>query len=154
MDTRRFCPPEDSFSYRTLVSPDARKETSERSKAHCEPCFIYASVPSSRVNLALVYQTDVISQAQGSAYAECGRAKVLCAVYGPREIPRRSDFSMKGLLLCHFTRAPFSSSRRGRRSRAMGRRTDPEEQETGLALQEALASTVCLVRHLIHGAKG
>jgi exosome complex component MTR3 len=49
-------------------------------------------------------QTDVISQAKGSAYIEQGNTKVVCGVYGPREIPKRSDFSMSGVLFCHLVR--------------------------------------------------
>ena len=47
-------------------------------------------------------KTGVISQARGSSYVEQGRTKVMCGVYGPREIPRRSDFSMKGVLSCRY----------------------------------------------------
>ena len=47
-------------------------------------------------------RTGVISQARGSAYVEQGNTKVMCGVYGPREIPRRSDFSMKGVLSCRY----------------------------------------------------
>lgn len=47
-------------------------------------------------------KTGVISQARGSAYVEQGKTKVMCGVYGPREIPRRSDFSMNGVLSCRY----------------------------------------------------
>ena len=47
-------------------------------------------------------RTGVISQARGSAYVEQGQTKVMCGVYGPREIPRRSDFSMNGVLSCRY----------------------------------------------------
>ena len=47
-------------------------------------------------------KTGVISQARGSAYVEQGQTKVMCGVYGPREIPRRSDFSMNGVLSCRY----------------------------------------------------
>ena len=36
-----------------------------------------------------VMKTGVISQAKGSAYLEQGSTKVVCGVYGQREIPRR-----------------------------------------------------------------
>ena len=39
---------------------------------------------------------------------ESGRGKVLCAVFGPRDIPRRSDFSMRGVLFCSVTKAEFA----------------------------------------------
>ena len=51
---------------------------------------------------SVYFRTGVISQARGSAYVEQGDTKIMCGVYGPREIPRRSDFSMKGVLSCRY----------------------------------------------------
>lgn len=39
---------------------------------------------------------DVISQAKGSAFIEIGDTKVVCAIYGPREIQRGNDFKLIG----------------------------------------------------------
>ena len=50
----------------------------------------------------------MVSQAQGSAYVEQGGSKVVVAVWGPREVQRRSDFSMSGSLTVQFKFAPFS----------------------------------------------
>ncbi|KAJ8321833.1 hypothetical protein KUTeg_000304 [Tegillarca granosa] len=43
-------------------------------------------------------KAGVISQARGSAYLEQNETKVICAVYGPRELVKREEFSMKGQL--------------------------------------------------------
>ena len=85
-------------------------------------------------------RTGVISQAKGSAYVEQGGTKIICGVYGPREIPRRSDFSMKGLLTCRVQRTPFACPRR----RPPGG-LDEDERETAVILKEALEATVALV---------
>ena len=87
--------------------------------------------------------TGIISKAQGSAYIEQGQTKAICAVYGPREIPRKSDFSMKGILNCFFERTPFARKKR----RAPGPQgQDGEEDEVSKNLSEALEATVCMVR--------
>ena len=81
----------------------------------------------------------VISQAKGSAYLEQGGTKLLAAVYGPREVAHRRQFSMRGQLTAELKFAPFScyGARRGHQM-------DREEEELGLVVGEALSSTVCL----------
>eukprot|EP00088_Acartia_fossae_P041857 TRINITY_DN4381_c1_g1_i1.p1 TRINITY_DN4381_c1_g1~~TRINITY_DN4381_c1_g1_i1.p1 ORF type:complete len:268 (-),score=39.79 TRINITY_DN4381_c1_g1_i1:107-910(-) len=81
-------------------------------------------------------KTGVISHAKGSAFIEVGDTKVEVGVYGPREIPKRSDFSMKGILSCEMKFAPFACSTR------RGHQRDSEEIELGLLLKECLESTV------------
>ncbi|XP_071506164.1 exosome complex component MTR3-like [Diadema antillarum] len=83
-------------------------------------------------------KAGVVSQARGSAYIEARNTKVLCAVYGPREVPRREGFSMSGQLRCEFKFASFSC--RYRRSHV----TDSAERELGLQVQQALEPAVCL----------
>ena len=87
-----------------------------------------------------------MSKAQGSAYIEQGQTKAICAVYGPREIPRKSDFTMKGILNCTIERTPFAGSKR----KAPGSRGDLEEDEMSKTLSEALQATVCMVRFLFY----
>ena len=59
--------------------------------------------------------------------------------YGPREITRREEFSMKGQLTCEFKFATFSCQLR--------RQHQPDNQEKDLSIQllEALEPAVCLV---------
>ena len=99
--------------------------------------------------LSAVYRTGVLSQARGSAYVESGGCKVVCAVYGPRDIPKRSDFSLRGVLFCHVTSAEFSGGRDrtddgGKAQHAVRRGASPREQELSTALGDALASAVRL----------
>jgi len=89
----------------------------------------------------LFLKTGVISQAKGSAYIEQGGTKVMVGVYGPREVAHRRDFSMAGQLTASLKFAPFACLNR------RGQQADQEEEELGLVLGEALASTVCLHRY-------
>ena len=89
-----------------------------------------------------VLRTGVLSQSSGSAYIEQGSTKVIVGVHGPREIPRRSDFSMKGVLACHVQLAPFSAAA----SRRAPGGVDHEARELANIVKEALEATVCLVR--------
>lgn len=84
----------------------------------------------------------VISQAQGSAYIEMGNTKVICSVYGPREVKKRDEFSMEGQLCCDFKFATFSCPQR--RSHL----SDNEEKELSQQLLNALSPAVCLVSQL------
>ena len=66
-------------------------------------------------------------------------------MYGPREIPRKSDFSMKGILNCTFERTPFARTRR----QASGpQNLDADEEEVSKTLSEALQATVCMVSQI------
>ena len=97
------------------------------------------------LNEFAVLRTGVLSQSSGSAYIEQGSTKVIVGVHGPREIPRRSDFSMKGVLACHVQLAPFSAAA-SRRAPGGGAGVDQEAREVANIVKEALEATVCLVR--------
>jgi len=43
-------------------------------------------------------QTGVRSGAKGSSYIEMGNTKVICVVQGPKDLPKKVDFSSTGLL--------------------------------------------------------
>ena len=88
----------------------------------------------------------MLSQSSGSAYVEQGSTKVIVGVHGPREIPRRSDFSMKGVLACHVQLAPFSAAASRRAPGGIGGGVDQEAREVANIVKEALEATVCLVR--------
>jgi len=76
--------------------------------------------------------------AQGSCYLELGATKVTAAVYGPREVARRSEFSTTGQLSCELKFAPFSC--RSRR----GYIPDNQERELSQTLHTAVEPAVCL----------
>eukprot|EP00061_Rhincodon_typus_P002383 g17405.t1 len=97
VDTKRVRGPEDSQSPLLFVAGDAapsavpgraRVRADGRSAAEPRPVFARAGL---------------VSQADGSVYAECGLTKVLCAVYGPRESDRKEERRLSGATLgCEF----------------------------------------------------
>jgi len=66
-------------------------------------------------------ESGILENADGSAYVEQGRTKILAAVYGPKELhPRHLADPQKALLRCRYHMAPFSTEER--RSPAPSRR--------------------------------
>lgn len=60
-------------------------------------------------------EAGVLNRADGSAYLEWGRNKVVAAVYGPREAhPRHRQDPSKALVQCRYNMAAFSVSDRKR----------------------------------------
>ena len=54
-------------------------------------------------------EVGVLGNADGSAYIEQGRTKILAAVYGPRELhPKHLSLPDRSLLRCRYHMAPFS----------------------------------------------
>ena len=89
----------------------------------------------------LVLKKGIITKAKGSAYIEQGQTKAICAVYGPREIPRRSDFSMRGIMNCVLECAPYSKAKR-----KAPNSTEQSEEEMSISIGQALEATVCMVK--------
>jgi len=124
VDLYRNTGPEDSMDYKIFQKKETNKEPMKRKDRKDS-------------DLRRVFlKTGVISHAKGSSYIEVGDTKVEVAVYGPREIPKRSDFSMKGILSCEMKYAPFACATR------RGHQRDAEEIEMSLLLKECLESTV------------
>jgi len=70
-------------------------------------------------------QVGVLHDADGSAFIEWGKNKVLCGVYGPREcIPRHQANPYKSLIKCRYTMSPFSSAEEHGRSGPNRRSTE------------------------------
>lgn len=82
-------------------------------------------------------ETGVVPNADGSAYIEMGRNKIIAGVYGPREMhPKRLSKPHKGVLRVRYHMAPFSVD--PRRSPAPSRR-DKEISEVMIdAIEPAL----------------
>ena len=60
-------------------------------------------------------EAGILKRADGSAYLEWGKNKILAAVYGPREAhPRHLQDSTKAIIQCRYNMAPFSVSDRKR----------------------------------------
>ncbi|XP_013381571.1 exosome complex component MTR3-like [Lingula anatina] len=82
-------------------------------------------------------KSGVISQAKGSAYLEMDKTKIMCAVYGPRQV-RREDFSLQGQLTCEFKFLTFSCKYRRQHQQ------DNQEKDYSVILLEALEPAVRL----------
>lgn len=58
-------------------------------------------------------EIGTLEKANGSAYIEWGKNKILAAVYGPREVhPRHLELSDRTLFRCRYHMAPFSTTER------------------------------------------
>lgn len=82
-------------------------------------------------------EVGVLGNADGSAYIEMGKNKILAGVYGPREIhPKHQALPDRAALRCRYHMAPFSVQER--KSPAPSRR----EQELSKVIREALEPSV------------
>ncbi|MGD0495630.1 MAG: exosome complex exonuclease Rrp41 [Candidatus Bathyarchaeia archaeon] len=82
-------------------------------------------------------EVGVISNADGSAYVEHGKNKILAAVYGPREVhPKHLALQDRTVLKCRYHMAPFSVQER--KSPAPSRR----EIELSKMIRESLEPAV------------
>lgn len=63
----------------------------------------------------ITIKAGILNRADGSAYIEMGKNKILSAVYGPRELhPRHLQDPLKALVRCRYNMASFSVSERKR----------------------------------------
>jgi len=82
-------------------------------------------------------EVGVLSNADGSAYIEQGKSKILAAVYGPKEVhPKHLALPDRAVLRCRYHMAPFSVEER--KSPAPSRR----EMELSKVIREALEPSV------------
>jgi len=84
-------------------------------------------------------EVGVLSNADGSAYIEHGKNKIMVAVYGPKEVhPRHETLPDRALLRCRYHMAPFSVDER--KAPAPSRR----EIEISKVVREALEPALLL----------
>jgi len=84
-------------------------------------------------------QIGILSNADGSAYIEQGKNKILTAVYGPHEVhPKHLALPDRSRLRCRYHMAPFSVDER--KSPAPSRR----EVELSKVIREALEPSIFL----------
>ncbi|KAF9482786.1 ribosomal protein S5 domain 2-like protein [Pholiota conissans] len=105
-----------------IISKSEFKKRKDRAALDIRPIFL---------------QPGLISQATGSAYIETERAKVACAIYGPRQ-SKNTSFYEKGRLNVEVKFAPYSCQ--SRRSPMH----DAEDRSIGMAIHQALISSVRL----------
>ncbi len=90
----------------------------------------------------LKIESGVLPNADGSAYIEMGRNKILAGVFGPREMhPKHNAKPNEAVLRCRYHMAPFSVD--PRRSPAPSRR----DQEISMVMRSALEPAVFLERY-------
>uniref|UniRef100_UPI003AAF4C05 exosome complex component MTR3 n=1 Tax=Centroberyx gerrardi TaxID=166262 RepID=UPI003AAF4C05 len=134
-DTKRVRGPEVSQSpslflcrpAAVLPSDGPRTDGRQRDQVDVRPVFV---------------RCGLVSQAKGSAYIEAGNTKLMCCVYGPREMERKDETDMKcGRLITDMRFAPFSCPERG--SWIQG----SEEKDLSLMLHESLQPAMCLHKY-------
>ncbi|XP_062317088.1 exosome complex component MTR3 [Osmerus eperlanus] len=133
-DTKRVRGPEVSQSPSIFCqSPpkrpvaDSRIDGRQRGQVDVRPVFV---------------RCGLVSQAKGSAYIEAGNTKLMCCVYGPKEIERKDELDMKcGRMMTDMRFAPFSCRERG--SWIQG----SEEKDLSLMLLESLRPGVRLHKY-------
>jgi len=82
-------------------------------------------------------EVGLLANADGSAYIEQGKSKILAAVYGPREAhPKHLALPDRAAIRCRYHMAPFSTEER--KSPAPSRR----EIELSKVIREALEPTI------------
>ena len=85
----------------------------------------------------LKLEVGVLDKADGSAYIEHGRNKILAAVFGPREAhPKHIALADRAVVRCRYHMAPFSTDER--KSPAPSRR----EQELSKVIRESLEPSI------------
>jgi len=133
VDSKRLPVPEDTFSLQLF----AKKPVSNR-KALTLPDGKRCDGRLSDQIRPIFMKTGIISRAKGSSYIEMNETKIICAVYGPREVTRREDFSMRGQLNCELKFATFSGIMRRQHM------LDTEEKDLSMVITQALEPTVIL----------
>ena len=82
-------------------------------------------------------QVGLVKNADGSAYVEWGKNKIMAAVYGPKEVhPKHQVLPDRALLRCRYHMAPFSVDER--KNPAPSRREIEISKVTREALQPAV----------------
>lgn len=84
-------------------------------------------------------EVGILDKADGSAYVEHGRNKILAAVYGPREAhPKHIALADRAVVRCRYHMAPFSTDER--KSPAPSRREHELSKVTRESLEPAIMS--------------
>jgi exosome complex component RRP41 len=87
-------------------------------------------------------ESGVLPNAEGSAYIEMGKNKIIAGVFGPREMhPKRLSKPNEAVLRCRYHMAPFSVD--PRRSPAPSRR----DTEISMVMRDALEPALFLERY-------
>lgn len=129
-DSRRLAVPQTSINPECLCPNKVKKLLDEEGQ---RVDGRYASE-----NRAVFLQCGTVSQAKGSCYCEVGKTKVMCSVYGPKDVEHYGDFHMEGKIKCEFKFAPFSCHKH------RGHIPDLSETEIAEVILQALTASVRL----------
>jgi len=92
-------------------------------------------------------KVDCVTEASGSSYIEIGNCKILCSVFGPREIPRKDDYDFKiGNLNCEFRFASFSCFMQ-RKGTLNQKDQSLDEKNFSCIIEEALKPSILLHKY-------
>ncbi len=87
-------------------------------------------------------EVGVLNNADGSAYIECGKNKILVGVYGPKELYSKKHSKPDGAVLrCKYNMAPFSVMER--------KRPGPDRRSTEISklISEAITPAIFLEKY-------
>ncbi len=122
------------------MSKKSKKKTTKRKSSKKKWARVDGRKPDELRPLSI--ESGVIPNADGSAYIEMGRNKIIVGVYGPREMhPKRFSKPNMGVLRCRYHMAPFSVD--PRRSPAPSRR----DQEISMVMTDAIEPALFLERY-------
>ncbi|KAJ8938038.1 hypothetical protein NQ318_013946 [Aromia moschata] len=130
IDRKRINGPEETVPYNLYTKLNTKSLLQEFDELFCDGKRADNRAPLEHRKIFL--KTGVVSQAKGSAYIELGKTKVIVSVFDPREIPNRTDYSLKGEIYCEFN----CTKRRLHQQ-------DAEEKQYSAIMKQALESTVC-----------
>lgn len=83
------------------------------------------------------FKMGLFSRADGSAYYEQGNTKIICAVYGPREVKLKSQAKHdKAIINCEYSMATFSTGERKKK------RIDRRATEISLVIRQTFESVI------------
>ncbi|CAF0714057.1 unnamed protein product [Brachionus calyciflorus] len=139
--------PDETWDPLVFLEPNSLLEIVNQRKQNLDQDTEHMDTDSTNSKQPIFLKTDCVNEASGSSYIEIGNAKVLCSVYGPREIPRRDDYDFKvANLNCEFRFASFSCfmQRRGTLSQ---RDQSLDEKNLSSAIEEALKPSILLHKY-------
>lgn len=134
--------PDETWDPLIFLEPNCYQQVLQDRKNNCDNIK-----ENTESNQGIFLKTDCVNEASGSSYIEIGNAKILCSVFGPREIPRRDDYDFKvANLNCEFRFASFSCfmQRKGTLSQ---RDQTLDEKNVSSIIEEALKPSILLHKY-------
>ncbi len=143
------CPDESWDPLSFLNQADLKEFLEQKNKSHIEENEkkIDDDNPETISRQNFFLKVDCVTEASGSSYIEIGNCKILCSVFGPREIPRKDDYDFKiGNLNCEFRFASFSCfmQRKGTLSQ---KDQSLDEKNFSCIIEEALKPSILLHKY-------